>query len=173
MAGGEFSHDRPEKPVPGAESADTHINRLSADANLADPQSFTEVGGNRVKFDPEQFIKNNYGTEENFLKQQPIELRHQLGLPEGASSEQVFKRIADDTVNAFPESSPQMQDEILKSLGLRREQLSSAAVMNALVTRETRESGLAGKPSYEELERSMHERGLQQLKTGELPIDFN
>ena len=77
----------------GNEAGD-HLQHMQSDASLTDPANSRLAQAETFKFDGPQFIKDNYGSDEGFLAAQPGELRQQLGLPEGATSEQVFQTMA-------------------------------------------------------------------------------
>lgn len=163
--------DQVNEPGDQGDAGGDHLQHMRSDASLTDPANSRLAQADTYEFDGPQFIKDNYGSDEGFLAAQPGELRQQLGLPEGASSEQVFRTMARQATDLLKTASPEYQKELLDSLQLERGDASEANILNAIVQREAHESGLGSNASYEQLEQSMHARSLALVKSGSLPID--
>jgi hypothetical protein len=148
---------------------------LHADSDLSVPQNFAQVAdGKRVQID----VEATFGTEDQFLRTAPVELRQQLRLPTDATSEQVFRKMAKDMFRMFPEASPELQREALAGLGLQRSDFigrlaSESKVFDALVAREKRDLKLPAETSYLDLETAMHKNFYKQVKDGTVPIDYD
>lgn len=146
-----------------------------ADADLSVPENFVRIAdGPKLQID----VEATYGSEEQFLRVAPAELRAQLHLPTDATSEQVFRKMAKDMFRMFPEASPQLQREALSGLGLQRSDLigrmaSESKVFEALVNRDKRELGLPAGATFLELETAMHRQFYWQMKDGTVPIDYD
>jgi hypothetical protein len=113
------------------------------------------------------------GTEAEYLRKAPGDLRRELGLRADASSEQVYRKMAQDMVRLWPQASPELKTEALATLGLQRGQVNEANVYNAFIARDRRETGTPATASLSELETAVHKRTYHQIKTGTLPIDVD
>lgn len=138
------------------------------DGNITGP-----AGAEIFEFDGKKFIEDNYGSEQKFLEAQPGELRQQLGLPANATSQDVFEKMAKDTKQILGTASPEMSREILDSLQLHNSKAPESDILDALVRREMRDSRLTGSPSYQQLENAMHQRSLDEVRSGRMPIDYD
>lgn len=144
---------------------------LYADADLSKRENVA------AKSAPKIDVEGTYGSEADFLKSAPTELRQQLGLKPDATADQVYHKMAKDMVRLFPGASREMQQEALSSLGLKRGDLSGKAAednaYNALIARDRRETGTANGASLSELETAVHRRTYRQMKDGTIPIDYD
>jgi hypothetical protein len=175
-----------EKQNIGTGSDGAATQSLQADSNLADPKNQkTDFQVAQVReqvhiFDGEKYIKEKYGSDDNFLKAQPGELRKQLNMPATATSQQVYERMASQAQRLMITASPDYKAEMLKSLDLKQTDLNGknpAAVhktfLDAFRNREIRDSKLPANATYPELEAAMHRGSLAQIKSGRLPIDVD
>lgn len=149
------------------------LQQEGRDLAFTDGKVTGEPGSEVFEFDGAKFIEDNYGSEQAFMDAQPKELRKQLGLPESASSEDVFQKMAKDTASILTTASESMKTEILDNLNLKEADASEEKILEAMVKRETKAGGPGGSPSFEELENSIHQASLAQIKSGQMPIDYD
>lgn len=113
-----------------------------------------------------------YPNEASFVRTASREIRQQMGLPANASADQVYHKMAEDFVKTFPQASPQLQREALANMQLHREQVGNErTVYQAIIARDRRETGTPDALPLSDLERNVHKRAYQQMKSGKLPID--
>lgn len=156
-----------------------------ADSDLANPKNQRVADKTQVAqtsdddltiMDGEKFIRK-YGTDEDFIKAQREELRTQFGLPANASSKQFYEAVADDAM--FKLRNKDAEDrylvfEGLKEMGIAPKEATRDKLVAAMLKRDGGEPTTpGGKPDYEKAEQNMHLRFLNQIKSGDIKIDYN
>lgn len=119
-----------------------------------------------------QHSDRNIGTEADYLKRAPEDLREQFHLPKNAPSGEVFHKMADAGFETFKHASKEWQDETLAALNLQGSQWTRENVFNAMIAKERRELGLPN-ASYEQLEIARHKANYKLLKSRKVPVDVD
>ena len=105
---------------------------------------------------PDQ-VRKLVGTEDQYVKAAPAQLRQELGLPASASSEAVYQKMAQEFVKAFAAASPELQKEGLERLGIDRSQAKNAdTVFDAMVRADKKLVGLPDSADFQQLETAKH-----------------
>lgn len=164
--------------------ADAVQSRLQADSDLADPKNqrsdTTMVAQQSTEgrhiFDGPAYIKETYGSEANYFTVERDSMRHQFGLNSDASSEELYRKIVRDSMNKLKGNDPHdraMIIEGLKEMNINPADVTHQKMLDGLLKRDGGAAGPGGKPDYNKAEQNMHQRFLDQLKSGNLPIDYN
>lgn len=140
---------------------------LYADADLSKPQP-----GDRKTATP-QGPQIEIGTEEEYLKSAPKDLRKELGLPANATAEQVYQKKAEGSVAAFRQASSEMQAEALQYFGLKRSEYTVDNVYRAMIAHDRADTKTPASASLADLETAVHKRDYRMIKDGTIPIDVN
>lgn len=151
---------------------------FQADSNLADPKNQRVADKTQVAqaadddltiMDGEKYIRK-FGTDEDFIKAQRVELRTQFGLPANATSKQFYEAVADDALFKIKHKDAEDRDlafEGLKTFGIAPKDATRANLVAAMLKRDGGLSSAAGaQPDYDKAERTMHERFLADIKSG-------
>jgi hypothetical protein len=152
--------------VAGSDGSQGAGATMYAEVDLGKPQA---KGAGKPLID----VEGTYGSEADFLKSAPGELRKQLGLKADASPEQVYHKMAHDLIAMFPKASHDLQKEALQSLGIDRSQMNESNVYNALIRRDRQSTGTPDGSSLSDLERAVNRKTYKQMKDGTLPIDYD
>jgi|AGTN01.1.fsa_nt_gi hypothetical protein len=162
------------------QGAGNSASAFHADSNLADPKNQRVADKTQVAqvadddltiMDGEKYIKK-FGTDEDFIKAQATELRTQFGLPANATSKQFYEAVADDAL--FKVRHKDAEDRDLALEGLRNFGIApkDATRENLVAAMLKRDGGVSSMPfaqaDYEKAERTMHERFLADIRSGDI-----
>ncbi len=124
--------------------------------DLADNRNVIQTADSR-KYLPADEVRKLVGSEDEYMRKAPGQLREQLKLPAGASSEDVYHAMANEFVKAFHSASHQLQQEGLRRLGINRTQAQNPdTVFSAMVKSDKQQFGLKPSASFSDLEKAKH-----------------
>lgn len=120
-------------------------------------------------------FRKEYPTDQDFETEFRSESRKHMGLPEDASSEDLFRAQAKETYDTLkgPNTwSQELIDHTLKELGIPSlEDMTEKEVFKGLIAGHEKYSEYGGPFSYEGLEKAVIDKQIEQMKTGTLPED--
>lgn len=139
----------PESP-PSAFHAELHQERPGP-GNSAD---ITRFSNEQV---PPVDLWKQYGSQDNFMKQAPIEMRNSYGLEPNASSEKLFRTIAREVSDAYNNSPPDVRRLLMQNHGMVTFPKTFDDLVKKLADNDRAELKLKPDASFSDIEKARNE----------------